>query len=230
MLRVALTGGVGSGKSAAAAMLRDMGARISQSDEIGRDLMQPGQAVFAAIVERFGPAVLTPTGELDRAMLGQLAFTQGRLEDLNAIVHPAVIAAQAAWMEKIGLESRNAVAVVESALIFETQYDADGPVASGNGAPWRTRFDRIVVITAPLELRQQRYLERVRRAFPGQDVETIQMDFQSRAAAQWSDEKKAALADFVIANDGTLGELRLAMEHLYARLRQDATDEATEAM
>ncbi len=88
MLRVGLTGGLGSGKSTAAKLFAAHGAHVLQSDAIGRELMQPGQAVYAAIVQHFGPGVVLPDGRLDRAALAQIAFAEGRVEELNAIVHP----------------------------------------------------------------------------------------------------------------------------------------------
>ena len=74
MLRVGLTGGLGSGKSTVAAMLRSLGAHVIEADALGRELMEPGQPVYAAIVERFGPQVLGPGGRLSRARLADLAF------------------------------------------------------------------------------------------------------------------------------------------------------------
>src|ERR1035441_9160494 len=90
MLRVGLTGGLSSGKSAAARRFVELGAQVLFADEIGRELMQPGQEVYARIVARFGPRVVTSDGAgaemLDRAMLAWIAFGDGRIEELNAIV------------------------------------------------------------------------------------------------------------------------------------------------
>src|ERR1700745_1070297 len=94
MLRVGLTGGLGSGKSTVASMLRDLGAEIIESDDLGRRLMEPGQPVFVEIVRLFGDGVVGRDGRLDRARLADLAFRGGRLDELNAIVHPAVVEAQ----------------------------------------------------------------------------------------------------------------------------------------
>ena len=219
MLRVALTGGVGSGKSAAAAILRGLGAFVSQSDEVGRAMMQPGQSVFDAIRDHFGADVVSASGELDRSALANIAFEQGRAEELNAIVHPAVIAAQVRWMDGIAAEHPDAVAIVESALVLETKHGARlrGEGRQFDEVPWRTRFDRVVVITAPVELRRFRYVQR-------STMPTAVADFDRRAAAQWSDAKKAALADFVIPNEGSLEELQARIEALYRELRQEAAD------
>src|SRR5579871_751349 len=99
MLRVGLTGGLGSGKSTVAARLRELGAHVIEADELGRALMEPGQSVYAEIVRVFGPEVVNADGKLNRARLAELAFRGGRLNELNAIVHPAAIEEQRAWME-----------------------------------------------------------------------------------------------------------------------------------
>ena len=227
MLRVALTGGVGSGKSAAATIFRELGAHVSQSDEMGRSLMQPGQPAFQAIVEHFGPGVLAEDGTLNRVTLAQIAFDQGRVEEINAIVHPLVIAAQGRWADAVSREDPTAVAIVESALVFETRYTAEGPARQVDGSPWRTRFDRIVVVTAPLETRRQRYIARLAASISDSAASA---DFDRRAAAQWTDERKRALADFVLVNDGSLRQLRDETAKLYAMLRQESADRASEAM
>ena len=97
MLRAGLTGDLGSGKSTVARMLAERGAVVLSSDEMGRALMQPGERVFAEIVAKFGSEVVAADGTLDRKRLAALAFDakKPRVEELNAIVHPAVIDAQA---------------------------------------------------------------------------------------------------------------------------------------
>src|ERR1035441_10567781 len=124
MLRVGLTGGLGSGKSTVAAILRALGAEVVEADELGRELMEPGQPVFAEIVRVFGPEVVGPDGRLNRARLAELAFKKSRLQELNAIVHPAVIAAERRWTDEVFARNRAAVAVIESALNFEVERDA----------------------------------------------------------------------------------------------------------
>src|SRR6202166_2421388 len=101
MLRVGLTGGLGSGKSTVAQMLRELGAEIIESDELGRALMEPGQEAFKEIVRVFGDDVVMADGRLNRARLGEMAFKGGRVKELNAIIHPAVIEAQRRWMEQV---------------------------------------------------------------------------------------------------------------------------------
>src|SRR5579863_5983826 len=162
MLRVGLTGGLGSGKSTVAAMLREHGAEVVESDELGRALMEPGQSAFSEIVRVFGDAVVMPDGRLDRARLAELAFKGGRVKELNAIVHPAVIEAQRQWMDHLFARDPAAVAVVVTALLFEVERDARE--AGANAAAYadlRKRIDRIVLVTASDEDKVARYVARV---------------------------------------------------------------------
>src|SRR5215472_3309269 len=166
MLRVGLTGGLGSGKSTVATILRELGAHVIEADELGRALMEPGQDVYQDIVRHFGAGVVCPDGRLDRPRLAKLAFEDGRLDELNAIVHPAVIAAQQRWMGEVFASDPAAVAVVESALIFEVERDARARGENeGVLTDWRNRFDHIIVLTAPEEVRIARYAARL--AEPG---------------------------------------------------------------
>ncbi|MGC9224006.1 MAG: dephospho-CoA kinase [Terracidiphilus sp.] len=229
MLRVGLTGGLGSGKSTVAAMLRALGAHVIEADALGRQLMEPGQPVFAAIVARFGPEVLGPDGRLNRARLADLAFRQGRLDELNAIVHPPVIEAQARWMEDLFARDPAAVAVIESALIFEVARDARARGESGTIlSDWRRRIDRIVVVTAPDESKIARYVARIlsegdRTAANLEAIkEAIQSDARNRLAHQVSDVEKASQADDVLDNSGSIDELRAQVEALWPRLRDES--------
>ncbi len=154
MLRVGLTGGLGSGKSTVASYLRELGAEVIEADEMGRALMEPGQPVFAEIVRVFGPQVLGADGRLNRARLAELAFRGGRLQELNAIVHPAVIEQQRQWMNEVFARDPAAVAVVVSALIFEVERDARARGETDSVlADWRRRIDRVVVVTVPDEVK-----------------------------------------------------------------------------
>ena len=116
MLRVGLTGGMGSGKSTAGAMLRQLGATLLSSDAIGRELMEPGQPMYLEIVDAMGASVLAPDGSLRRDELARLAFEQGRAEELNEIVHPAVIARQEQMVAAIAAEAPGAIVVVASGV------------------------------------------------------------------------------------------------------------------
>ena len=205
MLRVGLTGGLGSGKSTAAQMFEQRGAMVLCSDAIGRELMQPGQAVYQAIVKRFGDAVVLADGALDRAALARLAFEQGGVEALNAIVHPAVIARQEQMMHDMPTD---AVVLVESALIFETKY--------GGAGGWRQRFDKMVLVTAPEEMKIARFLERSGATAMTQDALTAEA--RRRLALQLPDELKAPQCSFVIRNDGELADLETQVDSVWSSL------------
>ena len=230
MLRVALTGGVGSGKTTAAAIFRELGCFVSQSDEVARGMMQPGEPVYDAIVRTFGAAVVQTGGALDRAALAKLAFVEGRVEELNSIVHPAVIAAQSAWVRLVGAQHAGAVAMIESALIFETRHgsaatDSAAADSAADAAPWRARFDRVVLVTAPEALRLQRFVDRYLARGNGSGQEEIaaaEADARARMRAQMPDEQKAVLSDVVIQNSGSLQDLRRGVSEVWHDLRREA--------
>jgi dephospho-CoA kinase len=225
VLRVGLTGSLGSGKSTVAAMLREMGAQVIEADVLGRTLMEPGQPVFAAIVERFGPEVISSDGRLNRARLADLAFRHGHLQELNAIVHPPVIELQTRWMNEVFGRDPSAVAVIESALIFEVVRDArargenDGILAN-----WRRRIDRIIVVTSPDELKIKRYAARIQASggSEGVSLEAIGADARNRLAHQVPDAEKAAQADDVLDNSGDMEALRAQVRALWPRLRNES--------
>jgi dephospho-CoA kinase len=221
VLRVGLTGSLGSGKSTVAAMLRELGASVIEADVLGRAMMEPGQPAYAEIVRSFGPQVVDAGGRLLRARLAELAFSQGRLQELNAIIHPAVIAAQQHWMEEVFARDPAAVAVVESALIFEVVRDARarGEI-QGVLADWRRRIDRVIVVTAPDEVKIARYAARV--AASPQDRAAAEADARTRLRHQIPDAEKAAQADYVIDNSGALADLRPQVETLWRKLQSES--------
>src|ERR1700693_2056244 len=101
MLRVGLTGGLGSGKSTVAGIFQELGAAVISADQLGRQLMQPGEPVYASVGQTFGQAVVLTDGSLDRKALPELAFQQNQSSALNHIVHPAVVAAEEDWMRGV---------------------------------------------------------------------------------------------------------------------------------
>jgi len=226
MLRVGLTGGLGSGKSTVAAMLRERGAYLIEADALGRALMRPGQAVYSEIVEHFGPEVVQPNGQLDRARLAELAFRDGRVQDLNAIVHPATIEAQRLKMDEIFARDPAAVAVVESALIFEVLRDARARKETETAmSQLRGRLDRIVVVTAPDELKIARYAARISPG--GASRATAEADARLRLKHQIPDAEKAAQADYVLDNSGDLATLQAQVTALWERLRAESNNSPT---
>jgi dephospho-CoA kinase len=226
MLRVGLTGGLGSGKSTVAAMLRELGAQVIEADALGRTLMEPGHEVYDQIVAHFGPQVVGPDGHLNRARLADLAFRHGRLQELNAIVHPPVIEAQRLWMEEVFVRDPAAVAVLESALIFEVVRDA---VARGEKesvlADWRRRIDRIIVVTAPDDLKIARYAARI--APSDSDRSAVEADARNRLSHQVPDAEKAAQADYVLDNSGDKAALQTQVSRVWHELKADSLNSRT---
>ncbi len=212
MLRVGLTGSLGSGKTTVAAIFRERGFFVLEADAIGRELMQPGHSVFDQIVDTFGPSVLRADGSLDRPRLAALAFGEGRLIELNRIVHPPVVAEQERRMSEIFARDPRGVAVVESALIFEAE-------AWGTVPQWRQRFDRVILVTAPDDLKIERFLARIlpRDATPEAGA-VAERDARLRLAAQLPDSVKIARSDFVIDNSGARNATRAQAERVATEL------------
>jgi len=213
MLRVGLTGGLGSGKSTVARMLRDLGAEVIESDELGRALMEPGQQAFQEIVRVFGKEVLLPDGRLNRARLAEMAFKGGRVKELNAIIHPAVIEAQRRWMEEVFARDPAAVAVVVSALIFEVERDArESGEANAVFLELRKRIDRVILVAASDDMKIARYVGRT--APDGTDRDAAEADARSRLAHQIPDSEKALRADYLLENTGVIEALRAQVREL----------------
>ena len=216
MLRVGLTGDLGSGKSTVAGMFAERGAVVLSSDEMGRAMMQPGQPVYAAIVERFGREVIAGDASLDRGALARLAFRDGRVEELNAIVHPAVIAEQARQIKKLARKHPDAIVIVESALLFTTKHN-------DSGKSWHDRFDRIVLVTAPEEQKIARFVERAAagRLLEPQERARLEADARARLAMQTANDAHAAEC-IVIRNDGDLVALLQRVGAVWRELCQVA--------
>jgi dephospho-CoA kinase len=216
MLRVGLTGGLGSGKSTVAAMLAARGAYVLSSDDIGRELMTKGQPTFWAVLNQFGPDVLKEDGSLDRIALAKAAFGEGRAEELNAIVHPAVIGRQAELTSGICARDPNAIVVVESALLFETRFGGDGG--------WQKRFDRIVLVRSSEDLKITRFIG---RSFPASKIDAtlaaeVHAEAKRRLGLQLEDDWKAAHSDYILTNNRSLEELEQQVNTLWPTLVREA--------
>jgi dephospho-CoA kinase len=214
MLRVGLTGELGSGKSTVATMLAARGAVVLSSDEIGRAMMQPGHPVFARIVEQFGPTILNADGTLNRHALAHLAFDPNnpRIEELNAIIHPAVIAAQAEKVAEIARTQPHTIIVVESALIFSTKHTPEGS--------WRSRFDCIIFVTAPDDIKIERFIQ---RATPGNapgsaSTAHLRDDAHRRLEAQRAT-VPTDIPSYKIENAGSLHYLETAVDAVWTELK-----------
>ncbi len=209
MLRVGLTGGIASGKSSVGAMFVALGAHLIQADAVAHALMMPGRRVYDEVVRRFGCEILNGDGSIDRPKLAEAAFgkrggASPRVQELNEIVHPAVIAEENAWMEEIGRREPDAIAIVEAALILES------------GAT--ERFDWLIVVTCRPEQRVERFATRL-----GISEEAARGEVKRRMAAQIPDDEKIKAADFVIDNSGSLDATAERVKEIFGALRRDAT-------
>lgn len=180
-------------------MFSELGAHVVQSDQTAHELYQPGEPVYQEIVRRFGREVVKPDGGIDRPKLAAAAFGQNRIEELNRIVHPAVIERQAEWMRDLAAREPRAIAMVEAALIFE---------AGTNG-----RFEKMIVVTCKAEQKAPRFAART-----GLDESAARAEVERRAHAQIPDEEKARRADYVIDNSGTLENTREQVRKIYEKL------------
>ncbi len=208
MLKVGLTGGIGSGKSAVGAIFASLGAHVIQADQVAHGLMQPGQPVYAKVVEAFGPEILDPDGRINRRKLADAAFGVGeharsRVSELNQIVHPTVIAYENSWMHDLGEREPSAIGMVEAALLLEAG-------ASG-------RFDRLVVVTCPFEVRVKRWARRTEV-----DEDSARLELQRRMRAQLPDEAKIRAADYLIDNSGPVSETERQVREVFAKLQDEA--------
>jgi dephospho-CoA kinase len=174
---------------------------------MARTMMQPGEPVYAGIVAAFGAEVVAADGSLDRRRLAALAFdpVHPREAELSAIVHPPVIAAQAAAMAELAKREPNAIAVVESALLF----------TSGD---WRERFDRIVLVTAPEAVKVARFVERVAagRELSADESAALEEDARSRLMLQHTDDDVTQC--IVLHNDGEIEQLEAQVSAAWQQL------------
>ena len=197
MLVVALTGGIGSGKSEAGRIFSELGAVVVDSDELAREVVERGTPGFEEILVNFGDEVLT-NGVLDRAKLAEIVFERpDRRKVLEEIIHPRVREAFEKIVENC---APNDVVINVIPLLVET-----------NGAK---RFDRVIAITAPQKLREKRLIS---RGLPPYQI-------LKRIEAQASDEERAKISNFIIDNSGSKEDLLQEIEKLYEKLKVDATN------
>ena len=225
MLKVGLTGAIASGKSVVGEMFVALGAHLVQADRIAHSLMQPGEAVYNEVVRHFGRDILNPDGSINRSKLAELVFganpvssnsgaaspgsatpvssQPARVEELNRIVHPAVLRSQKEWMDAIGGHNPQAVAIVEAALILEA------------GAA--KQFDRLIVVKCNEEQRIARFAARQKL-----NLAAARKEVARRMAAQLPEAEKIRAADDVIDNSATLDQTRAQVREVWETLRAAA--------
>jgi dephospho-CoA kinase len=193
--RVGLTGGIGTGKSTALAILRRGGAATLDADRLARQVVAPGKKAYRQIVEVFGKAILRSNRTLDRAKLAKIVFANAeQRKRLQRIVHPPVMREIDAFL--MSPSGNRPLRVVSIPLLFEAGY--------------ARRFDFVVVVKAARE-KCVRRLQRTRGMH--------RRDVLARMKAQWPLKMKCKRADFVLNNNGTQGQLKLAVQGLMRKLR-----------
>jgi len=209
VLRVGLTGGIGSGKSEVSRRLAGHGAIVIDADAIAREVVEPGSPGLSKVAAEFGPRVLRLDGSLDRDALARLVFSDAGLRSkLNAIVHPLVgermAALERAALERVPLGRSPAGGVV---VVFDVPLIAENSLATG--------FDLVVVVDVPRHVQLARLVR-------SRDMTREQA--LARISAQASREQRLAIADIVIDNSGSLAELDRQAGDLWAELRRRARD------
>jgi len=199
MLRIGLTGGIASGKSTVASMLRDRDCPVLDADVLGHELLEPGQDAYQEVVSEFGDGILAPGGAVDRRKLGAIVFADARKRArLNQILHPRIQQITAQWFTALDRPGGPECAFEDAALIIEA------------GA--HKAFDRVVVCWC----RPEQQLERmVARGLSPEDA-------QRRIASQMPIDEKRKIADDVIDCSGTIEETERQVDALLAKLKQIA--------
>lgn len=188
MLKVALTGGIGSGKSTVADFLDELGAYVIDSDQLAREVVERGSSGYEAVLAAFGDGILTD-GEIDRAKLAEIVFKDAAARaTLESIVHPLVRDAAEKMVKSLPAD---AVVINQIPLLVET-----------DGAK---RFDFVITVSADEDIRRRRLIERGMKDY----------EITKRLAAQVNDAAREAIAHSVIRNNGSIDELRQVIEELW---------------
>lgn len=196
-----LTGGMASGKSTAARMFADLGAKIIDADRIGHALLSSNSAAYAEIVQRFSRQILDTSGEISRRRLGALVFADSeKLRALNSIVHPRIITRVEDQAMQYSTQDPSAVILVDAALIFE----------AGIGG----RFKKVIVTWCPPEQQLERLMHKG----------LTREEAERRLSTQIPAEEKRRRADFVVDSSGSLENTRRQVEALYATLQRHARE------
>ena len=196
VLLVGLTGGIGAGKSSVAGLLAARGAVVLDADQVARDVVEPDQPAFAALVERFGPEIVGPDGRLDRPKLAEIAFAASDgTADLNAIVHPAV---GREFLARMQAAPADAIVVCDVPLLVESE------TARSRG------YEYVIVVEAPIDTRLDRLEE---RGVPRDDA-------LARIAQQATDEERRAIATHVVDNSGDRAALEAQVDAIWKDLER----------
>ena len=196
MLKVGLTGGIGSGKSTASRYFESLGAFVLDADEEAKKLITSNETVQHELISEFGTDIIDGTGRVNKKKLARIAFQdEDHQQRLNSVVHPYIFNLIDKEFNRVFNDKKHGVFIVDAALIYETGFDA--------------HLDYVIVVTAHLKNRMERALGR----------ETLSREeILKRVGFQWPEEEKVNMADFVVHNDGTEAELQKKIESLIKKL------------
>jgi dephospho-CoA kinase len=198
MLRVALTGGIATGKSYCLARFASLGVPTIDADRLARDAVAPGSRALEQVTARFGSSILKTDGSLDRASLGRIVFSdRAARADLEAIVHPEVYRHISEWLAT--QPPRTRLAIADIPLLFETGHTHD--------------FDRVVVVACDPR-------EQIRRIVARDGLS--EREARARLDAQWPLEEKEARGDYVIRTDGTVADTDSQVKTVYEMLNAES--------
>jgi len=196
MLKIGLTGGIGTGKSSVSALFKEWGAYIFDADVVAKDIINNNDTAQSELIAEFGTDVLGADNKIDKKKLARIAFSD---EDhqlrLNIIIHPYVFNEIDATFDKVLADGNHEVFVVDAALIYESGAD--------------THMDYVIVVTSHLKIRTERVMTR-----GGLTLD----EFLQRVELQWPDEDKVHMADFVIHNNSAEEQLAAEAKKIYNRL------------
>ena len=193
MLKVGLTGGIGSGKSSVSSLFKEWGAYIFDADAIAKNILNNNETAQSEIIAEFGTDVLNKEGKIEKSKLARIAFQDENHQlSLNTIIHPYVFSDIDSSFDLIHQKGQHEIFCVDAALIYESGAD--------------THMDYVVVVTSHLRLRTERVMER---------GGLTRDEFLQRIDLQWPDEDKVHMADFVIHNNGTKEDLIAESKKIY---------------
>ena len=196
MLRVGLTGGIGTGKSTASNFFKEIGAFVFDADNEAKNLLSSNDVVQHELISEFGTDIINPSGEIDKKKLARVAFQDvDHQRRLNSVVHPYIYDLIDNSYDKVLSDGKHNVFIIDAAMIYESGYDI--------------HLDYVIVITAQLKNRMERTLDR---------NTLTREEILKRMEFQWTEEEKVNMADFVIHNDGTEKELNNNIKSLMKKL------------
>tara|TARA_B100000029_G_C17499451_1_gene932154 strand:+ start:238 stop:831 length:594 start_codon:yes stop_codon:yes gene_type:complete len=196
MLKVGLTGGIGSGKSEVSSLFKEWGAHIFDADSISKNILNNNKIAQSEIIAEFGTDILNKDNKIEKSKLARIAFQDENHQlRLNAIIHPYVFSKIDSEFDIVLSKSKHEIFCVDAALIYESGAD--------------THMDYVVVVTSHLKLRTERVMER---------GGLTRQEFLRRVDLQWPDEDKVHMADFVIHNNGTKEDLYKEAKNIFTLL------------